>query len=222
MRTILIIISIFIVFVSYSYIYFYIIAGTPSINVRKNVDVNKRIPIITNLIKKVSSVADCKLVLLYGTLLGQYRNNSIICYDYDADIGVFEEDYDKIVRNIIKEFGNNNKFKIHKSYIRGVLQIWDVETSVSIDIMCLKHKNGYVHRNIPFPFMRPFNLFLDECASYKPSSWFFPLKKVDFLECSNIYVPNKSAKLLKCFYGDNFEVPDHKCNDDCSVCTKII
>jgi len=108
MRTILIIISIFIVFVSYSYIYFYIIAGTPSINVRKNVDVNKRIPIITNLIKKVSSVADCKLVLLYGTLLGQYRNNSIICYDYDADIGVFEEDYDKIVRNIIKEFGNNN------------------------------------------------------------------------------------------------------------------
>ena len=35
------------------------------------------------------------------------------------------------------------------------------------------------------------------------------------------YIPNNPELLLKCEYGENYLIPDHKCNVDCSKCTQI-
>lgn len=46
-----------------------------------------------------------------------------------------------------------------------------------------------------------------------------PLQVNKFLD-RNTYIPNMPEKLLECYYGKNFIIPDHTCNSDCSICKK--
>ncbi len=47
-----------------------------------------------------------------------------------------------------------------------------------------------------------------------------PLIKVDFLG-KEIYIPNNPSKLLECYYGKKYIIPDHECNKECTICKKI-
>ena len=68
--------------------------------------------------------------LIYGTLLGAVRNQDIIPYDYDFDLGAQVEDTDKILalNDVIDKYGykferafNNNLWKVSlKIYFKGI------------------------------------------------------------------------------------------------------
>jgi len=47
-------------------------------------------------VKKILNKYNVNFFLLYGTLLGAYRNKDFIEYDTDIDIGLFYEDFDKV------------------------------------------------------------------------------------------------------------------------------
>ena len=61
----------------------------------------------TNLFKKNK----IKFFLYGGVLLGFYRDKNFIKWDWDVEIGMFENDFDKNYQKIINILKNNN-FKI--------------------------------------------------------------------------------------------------------------
>lgn len=77
----------------YCYYYFY------SIPKRKKNNVKTRMRVLTELYTMVVDIANennVKPFLLYGSLLGQQRNNKIICYDVDVDMGILSTDFNKL------------------------------------------------------------------------------------------------------------------------------
>ena len=51
--------------------------------------------------------------LMYGTLLGAVRQNDIIPYDYDFDLGIMYEDYEKVL--LFNEFLNQYNYSLEKT-----------------------------------------------------------------------------------------------------------
>lgn len=162
---------------------------------------------------------DVKLFLIYGTLLGQHRNNELICYDYDLDFGTSIQDFDKILLNLKEKLKNNDEYVLnYKSFLDyKSLEVIHKETRISADISVFYNIGTKVKRSVPSIYTLK---MLKECTDELDSSIIYPLRKITFLD-RTLYIPNKPAELLKCYYGDNFMTPDHSCNSDCSICKKI-
>lgn len=88
--------------------------------------------------------------LNYGTLLGAYRDHAFIPHDYDLDIGLFWEDYEKIIPLMKK---NGLKFKNQFRY-NG----WDKPENIAyrfewnnayIDFNFYKFENGRIATYMP-------------------------------------------------------------------------
>ena len=139
-----------------------------------------------------------------GTMLGSVRESKIIDKDDDIDLGVMEENYNKLFNSInnkddlYNEFENNG---LHLVYGWGIVKILTKrednnykKNKIFIDIMGIKEDNNkYIyldknHRN-----------------TWK-KSWFyknelFPLKKGN-LNHLRINIPKKAENYLKRVYGD--------------------
>ena len=164
-----------------------------SIAIRKAVKVDLRLNILTNLynhISDINTLADTKIFLIYGTLLGKIRNDALICYDYDVDFGVEEKDYKKVKQYVNEYYKNNTEYKvIDKDFLwYKSIKIEHIKTSISTDISPFAVDAKSTWRMIPSLYAK---YVLGECRYKYPKEWVFPLVSASFLG-KPIYIPNNS------------------------------
>lgn len=169
------------------------------------------------LIDKVAINTGTKPFIIYGTLLGYERNKDLICYDFDLDYGIINDEYELFKNELFKI--NNDKYTILiKKYLSyETIEIIDKYTRISADIFQFKTENGKVQRLVSPTYTVK---YLGECASYYPEEWIYPLKRVDFLG-KQVHIPNNAPKLLECYYSKDYIIPDTKCDNTCNNCKKI-
>lgn len=192
-----------------------------TINKRKNVPIKLRRQILIqlyNFIIDAGEATNTKPFLTYGTLLGFIRNKDLICYDFDVDFGIDNSEFiiiSKYLDNYIKKF---SEYKIiHKNFLNySSIEIIHIDTRLSVDIFGFIFKNNTCWRNVPKLYSK---YYLKEKYVDYPKEWIMPLQVNKFLD-RNTYIPNMPEKLLECYYGKNFIIPDHTCNSDCSICKK--
>jgi hypothetical protein len=63
--------------------------------------------------KEILDENNQEFFLTFGTLLGYYRENNFIKYDYDIDIGIIKSKYNENIKDLIIK---SNKFKLNKTY----------------------------------------------------------------------------------------------------------
>eukprot|EP01006_Ploeotia_vitrea_P001214 TRINITY_DN104409_c0_g1_i1.p1 TRINITY_DN104409_c0_g1~~TRINITY_DN104409_c0_g1_i1.p1 ORF type:complete len:315 (+),score=10.36 TRINITY_DN104409_c0_g1_i1:84-1028(+) len=115
----------------------------------------------------------CQFWLDWGTLLGSWRNHTIIPWDDDGDVGVLHSSLQKIVEKVVRfhEFGDEVAFVVkhlhHMTDIPFILV--DTNTGVYVDVFAYQH-NGenltntdlplvdMVHNNHTVPFALVFPL----------------------------------------------------------------
>lgn len=163
-------------------------------------------------------VLDCaeesntKPFLTYGTLLGKVRDNSIICYDFDLDFGIHEDEYSSLKDKLIEKCPNNLRINVKDFLMFKSIEIVHKKTRLSADIFAYS-VNDKVCRCIPEIYSK----YVSCEPHFFSKNDFFPLKKCFFLgrEC---YLPNKPEKLLESWYSKNFMIPDKICDSNCLNC----
>ena len=204
----------------YCYYYFY------SIPKRRKHDVKTRMRVLTELYRLVVDIANennVKPFLLYGSLLGQQRNNKLICYDFDVDLGILSTDFNKLYTALKKEI-NTDKYSItliDNFFLGKHIHIKDIKTSLNIDIdLFVKQQNGSFKRDLNYLYFLYTKSILNQCNKRDiPYDWLLPLRPVSFLK-KNVYIPNNPSAFLECEYGKQYSTPDHKCNNDCTKCVQ--
>lgn len=212
---------ILILFISY-YVIFHYLAYK-----RRQIKVNDRMKILTEIYTTFVDIAEkqnVKPFLLFGTLLGQQRNNKIICYDYDVDVGILSTDYYKL-QAALKQKLDKNKYTLlvfDNCLIAKTMHIIDNKTFLNLDIDVYEEQpNGSFKKKINYLFHFLNTYVLKQCKKlYIPRDWLLPLKQVSFLG-KKVYVPNNPKAFLECDYGKNYLTPNHKCNKSCTNCVKI-
>jgi hypothetical protein len=204
----------------YCYYYFY------SMPKRRKVNVKERMRVLTELYTIVVDIADennVKPFLLYGSLLGQQRNNKLICYDFDIDMGILSTDFNKLYAALKKKI-NPDKYTIilNDNFLYGTkITINDNKTSLNLDIdVYEKQPNGFFKKKLNYVCFLYMKYILKQCNKRDiPHDWLLPLRPVSFLG-KNVYIPNNPGAFLECEYGKHYLTPDHKCNNDCMNCVK--
>ena len=191
-------------------------------NIRRSVDYNKRIKVLTELLEEVlmvEGISNTHPFALYGTLLGLEREGKFICYDYDVDFGILTTEFDTFLEDLLTHV-NTEKYEVsvNNSYFQRKIQIFDRETGLNLDIDSMYIDGDYVKRERSGMVIYDMFVYPDECTEIKRDS-IFPLRKKT-LNNHSVYVPNNIPDVLRCFYGDNYMTPDHECSSDCSVCKK--
>jgi phosphorylcholine metabolism protein LicD len=199
-------------------------------NKRRAVPVKERLYIMEELYKYITTIAEennIKLFLLFGTLLGQQRNNKLICYDYDVDFGILKPDRSlliKALKNRIKSDGIECPYSleiINNSFATKIGLIHK-KTTINVDVDIYKETNdGSFVRDFPYLFFLYNKFISNQCKKRNiPRDWILPLKPVSFLG-KNVFIPNNPGKLLACEYGKKYMTPNHTCNQDCSKCIRV-
>jgi len=220
-KMVLAVIILFIIPVPYYYFYYYY-----SVFKRKKINVKERMRVLNELYSMVTDISNeinVKSFLLYGSLLGQQRNNQLICYDFDIDMGIISTDFNKLY-TALKNKINTTKYSIeyNDNFCYGKkIQIIDKNTTLNLDIDIFeKQPNGSFKRDLNYVCFLFLKYMLNQCNKRDiPHDWLFPLKPVSFLG-KNVYIPNNPNAFLECEYGKEYLTPDHKCNKDCSKCVK--
>jgi hypothetical protein len=206
----------------YYYVYYYY-----SVDKRKKIHVKERMRVLTELYSMVTDIAnenDVKPFLLFGSLLGQQRNNQLICYDFDIDIGILSTDFNKLY-TALKNKINPTKYSIeyNNNFFYGKkIQIVDKKTTLNLDIDIFeKQHDGSFKRDLNYVCFLFLKYMLNQCNKRNiPHDWLIPLRPVSFLG-KDVYIPNNPKAFLECEYGKKYLTPDHNCNKDCSMCVKI-
>ena len=191
------------------------------INIRRNVPPVLRKKILLSLLTFIydtSSKHNLHPFLQYGTLLGFHRNRDLICYDFDIDLGLFVNEFEKMAFYLNK---NNTKYKIKviDNFIKKKIVVIDKETQINADIFVY----GVDMNKKIFKFMPKFyDKYIHNYTLVEYNmDVFFPLRKHNFYD-NIIFIPNKPDVLLRSVYGNNYMTPDHTCNADCTKCKHII
>ncbi len=175
------------------------------------------------------NAANIKFWLNYGTLLGWYRSNSIIPWDYDCDLCLLKEDYEKakvaLSDGLCADFYNDDNCMVYfgagstKEYHVASAQKWDI----GIDLVAYGITEERCTPNIPLDgdlfrvgadysklFVRKTMKCLmsektrteySSCVYDYPYEDIMPLREVVF--CGDkALVPNKTKKILEEQYGD--------------------
>jgi hypothetical protein len=149
--------------------------------------------------------------LVYGTLLGAYRDKDFISHDIDIDIGAFFHEYSKDIEKILQKYGfikkheflvDDGKFAIEETYIYKKIHI-DIFYFKLIDDNLV----GYIFSNEPGlswdKTIQKYGglLIREECSTY------YGIDKINFLG-KKFNILKKPEKHLEYFYGKNFMIPD--------------
>lgn len=200
----------------------YIFITYISLYIRRNVNVILRLEILNqlyNILTEASQLSNTKPFLLHGTLLGYIRNNDLICYDFDIDVGILNNEYDKLYNSLkilVKNYYTD--YIIFNTQLFGYRQIKLIhkKTLLNLDICDFVMQDNSISKNLP-----AFICYLTDGGIHKvPITYYLPLQPVIFKN-RKIFIPNNPHKLLKINYGNKYLIPDHRCNSDCSKCFKI-
>ncbi len=194
-----------------------------NIKIRKEVDVKKRKDILIklyNIFIDASEKTNTKPFLVYGTLLGYVRNKDIICYDYDLDFGIDINQYNTYKSQLLHIIKSYPEFTVNIKEVFNYknIEVIHKDTRISADIFPFSTNNDRLSRDIPLLYSK---YYLNETCTDYPTNWIYPLKPVDFLN-RKTFIPNIPSNLLTCYYGNNYIIPDHQCNTDCTICIKKI
>ena len=145
----------------------------------------------------------------YGTLLGAYRGSTLISYDYDMDIGV-EIKYSDKIKSILEKAILDSKFEklpIAKWIDNKIYQIKfkkqeDVDP-LYLDVYFFDRVDNYLYSN-----------FFTKDQNYKCKTNISQIEKLESIKLGDFYFkcPNDVPKFLKIRYGDDFMIPQSRCN----------
>lgn len=147
---------------------------------------------------KASKIFNFTFFLDFGTLLGCLRNEKIIPYDPDTDVGMLECEIPNFCNAI--NFLTNNDEKIKK-----INNLWyqyqlSEKNNIHLDIFIYKKKQN----NKIIKYVGPEHYFLEEDL--------LPLKKA-IMENNEVFIPNNSKKYIEKTYGEKcIENPISKIN----------
>jgi len=149
--------------------------------------------------------------LVYGTLLGAYRDKDFISHDIDIDIGAFFHEYDSNIEKVLINYGfkkthefvvDNGKFAREETYIYK---------KIHIDIFYFKLERdklvGYIFSNEP---NLSWNATIKKHGGLlvrEEITNFYGIEELKFLGGKYCILKNPKAH-LEYFYGKNFMIPD--------------
>jgi phosphorylcholine metabolism protein LicD len=147
--------------------------------------------------------------LEYGTLLGAYRGSTLISYDYDMDIGV-EIKYSDKIKSILENMILENKFEklpFAKWIDNKIYQIkfknqGEIEP-LWLDVYFFDRVDNYLYSN-----------FFTKDQSYKCKTNISQIEKLESIRLGDFYFkcPTDVTKFLKIRFGDDFMIPQSRCN----------
>jgi hypothetical protein len=169
---------------------------------KKKINKQKKFNQCLSDMKKILDNANQKFFLISGTLLGYYREKAFIDHDQDIDIGIFYDDLNINIKNMISK---SKSFKLYKEYGK-------YKDSYELTF---KHKNGvnidiFIHYKIKknYYYTSSFgNLCNKKKEKYcKFGHYINSLKKIKFLN-NNYYIPCNTKEYLVEQYGMKWNKP---------------
>jgi len=159
-------------------------------NIHKTRDENLK------LIKKILEKYNIRYCLLFGTLLGQYRENDFIKGDGDDDLYIYQKHINDFNDNMLKDLENEGFYWI-RSWSNRLISIG--RDGCYIDLCFLgnhsnnKYKDYYDYNGSCFYYKKYFD---DEFKMGKLNGEIYP-------------VINNSKKFLEACYGPDFMIPNN-------------
>lgn len=146
----------------------------------------------------------------FGTLLGIYRDNSLLPNDLDIDLGVFLKDYSSEIEKAMKTYG----FKLKKEYSidnknYGLEQTYELD-GVTVDLFYYSYdeQKMWSHVFVNFPGIT-FKDSIKIKGGLLPIEQYFP--KVGFSKLHfkhhNFTIPHPPHEYLSYHYGDDYLTP---------------
>ncbi|HKL87188.1 MAG TPA: LicD family protein [Treponemataceae bacterium] len=149
--------------------------------------------LLENMVLMQEILSKNKIVcfLYYGTLLGAIREKGFIPHDDDADIGIFDTDFDRVLTLIPTIVAAGFLFKS----LRHGTTLQFIRNDEQLDIYQAVH------------VWRPFGYrwTIDERLTVK-GKHLDTLQKIDFLGHS-FFIPSEPVKLLQILYGKTWKTP---------------
>ncbi len=162
----------------------------------KNLNFDKPMNIETSsenleLFCKISYKKNIQIFLIFGTLLGLYRDGNLIKGDNDIDLGIFQDQRQDLIN--LKENLRNMGFEIIRD-TKSIITIVRKDNQIDISVL---HK-------INFPL-----------AGWISGCFFFPKKSLigfDEINYRNqkYLCPKNTEVILKHFYGEDWSKPSSK------------
>jgi phosphorylcholine metabolism protein LicD len=166
-------------------------------------------------LNKVFNELGVKYWLVYGTLLGVYRDGKFIEHDDDIDIGLFLDDYSENIKKVMNKYG----FKLKREILidngdYGREETYELK-GIDIDLFYFIKKEDYflAHdfknedgKSWAKTIQDNGGLIVRE-RRFTP----FSLKEIEFLN-KKFYIPYPTKEHLASVYGDDFMIPNPSWN----------
>ena len=165
--------------------------------------------------------------LCFGSFLGAVRNSDMVPYDSDLDVCMFRHDYYKLYPEESNRPVNLNDGRIHlllqrhsphplentpRKDCKGNIVRSVVDDCAILDPHARLYNGALIYMDI-FMLEDHGALFWDEYRDrIHHRNAILPIKPCKYLRLDT-KCPNDKEKYLKMYYGNNYMVPHHKCND---------
>jgi hypothetical protein len=190
---------------------------------RLKVPRQQRHAIMNQLLKIVTEIGNStntKPFFIYGTLLGQQRNNDFICWDYDLDYGIELDEFDIFLDTTPLVLQKYPGYELRTQGVFDILgikmfQIVHIDTGINADISAFEREDGgTMYRKVLKMYSAN---ILDEPVVDFSQDVFLPLQQVKFKD-QTVYIPNKPQEYLSSIYGSSWRTPNKTCT--CEFCVK--
>jgi hypothetical protein len=179
-----------------------------------------------HLLADAAEASGARLFLHYGTLLGYARSGDLICYDYDLDYGVAEDEFpaaEAAVRAAAAAAdaaaGGAGAFGVRCERRPWNLKLEVVHrpTGITADVFPLRAgPRGVKRARVPAPAL---TWLMGERVAFLPGAAVFPLVETGFLG-RRAFVPADPHRVLALLYGPGYLTPDHVCDAGCNSCVR--
>lgn len=156
-------------------------------------------------------------ILFFGSLLGAIREKGFIKHDLDIDVAIWNEDYSKIIKEILERAG----FKLTKNILVEDGRFAREETyekdGIGIDIFYIypySEKEGYVCCFRNYPNSINFEHSIAKFGGLYSVQYYFPIekkiKRILFENALLLPIPSNAHDIMKCIYGASYMTPQPK------------
>ena len=168
---------------------------------------------ILGIILKYCDHTSIKIWPVYGTLLGIVRDNELICYDVDVDLGIDSRDFKQMITIIQKVVKENNQYAyiVFNKPIGRYIRLFHKETNLNCDIS-IYNKNELKYERV---------LLNKETTANEENDIHLVPKTISYKgKTYNLTIPENSRELLVMWYGDDYMTPSQTCDEKCQHCQK--